>query len=839
MQTSLNGKWNLLYKTKKIDLSIPGDIHSALLNAKEIPDPYYGKNEESLQYLNREDFEIETTFEYKKITDTHAILEMTYADTVFDLYINDIKAGSGNNMFIRHRFDITKFVLNGTNKIRIKFYSSEKAAEDEAKKLPYPVPYNKADIYSPHRNLIRKCQCHSGWDWGPCIMTSGIYGDIFIETVHTGLFNSIRLEYTHESKNNLWKIKATLEFESLVNCEKDFFFTVNGQDIDEIEIQKNIHLKTGKNLITAIIPVKNPSVWKTSSELQEEGLEENPVYFISVSYKDQSYIKTYTKQFCFNLLKCITKKEKNGGRSIYFENGISKRKIFAKGINWIPVDALPSRWTFETYYNLLKSTRDANMNCVRVWGGGIYEKDFFYEICDRLGLIVWQDFMFACALYPVTEPFLNSVKEEVTYQINRLQHHACIGLWCGNNENFGTLTWFHESRNNRDRYLVDYDRLYQGLIRPIVKELDPGRLWWPSSPSAGPDDFADNWHCDNQGDMHYWSVWHEKKNFDAYLDINPRFVSEFGYESMVSLECVKTYSEEKDLNFTSPVSEYHQRSPSGNTLMLESFARYFRFPNGFENQIYLSQVQQAVAIRTAIDWWRSLEPYCMGAIVWQLNDVWPGPSWSSIEYGGKWKLLHYEEKKAFEPFHLSQMVKNGKFTLAVVNDYKEDTDCTIILDFLDFSGNKICKSKSIKATCKAGKGTEVFTSPCITKELKENSYFIQASATGLCGSKKKFFSETTVFPFLYKKCEIEKPEIKVNCHSTSSLEKDFVEIELNTDKPAFFVSLDSHHIKGIFSDNCFTLIPGKPKKVTFIPENKKDLSKFEKILSVRNLRDTY
>ncbi|MCQ2573057.1 MAG: glycoside hydrolase family 2 protein [Treponema sp.] len=835
MQLSLSGKWNLKGAGHTVEASIPGDFHSALIEAGVIPDPYFGKNEQELLWLNQEDFILERTFMYVKVPKSFAILELTEVDTIFDLYINDKLAGSGNNMFLRHRFNITSLLKNGENTIKIIFHSAEKEAKKESEKLPYPVPYNKADVFSPNRNLIRKCQSHSGWDWGPCLMVSGIYGDIFIDTVTTGLFDSLKMNFSHKhvDGDDLWKIKCLIEFDSFIKTNKDFTVNISGLNLNDIEIIKNISLEKGKNQFEVTIPVKNPSIWKTAEELKEDDLEENIPYFISIKYKgENSNIKTFTRQFFFHDLKCITKKEKNGGRSLYFQN--NGRKIFAKGANWIPADALPSRWEFDTYYDLLKSAKDANMNCIRVWGGGIYEKDCFYQICDRLGLIVWQDFMFACALYPVTEDFLKNVRDEVIYQINRLQSYACIGIWCGNNENFGTLTWFPESRQNRDRYLVDYDRLYQGLIGPLVKQLDPDRLWWPSSPCAGPDDFADNWHSDNQGDMHYWSVWHEKKNFEAYLDIKPRFVSEFGYESMVSKECIKTYSTEEDMNFTSPISEYHQRSPSGNTLLLESFARYFRFPNGFENQIYLSQVQQAVAIRTAVDWWRSLEPYCMGALVWQLNDVWPGPSWSSIEYGGNWKLLHYAEKEMFEPVHLSQMVKDGNFSISVINDYKEDLNCTVKIDYYDFSGKKLSKTQILKSNVKSGKPELIFTGKSDSEDYPKGSFFVNAVLEAK-KNDKVFKSETTIFPSLYKHCNLEHPEIKTKV----TVKENIAEIEVTSEKPAFFTSLDSHNLKGRFSRNCFTVLPDTPVTVTFTPIDKQSLKNFTSILTVKSLRETY
>ena len=475
------------------------------------------------------------------------------------------------------------------------------------------------------------------------------------------------------------------------------------------------------------------------------------------------------------------------------------------------------------------------MNCLRVWGGGIYEKDIFYQLCDRLGIIVWQDFMFACALYPVTENFLSNVKEEIEYQIKRLQHYTCIGIWCGNNENFGTLTWFPESRNNRDRYLVDYDRLYQGLIGKTVKSLDPNRLWWPSSPCAGPDDFADNWHQDNKGDMHYWAVWHEKKNFSAYLDIKPRFVSEFGYESFPSINCIKTYATEEDLNFTSPVNEYHQRSPSGNSLMLESFARYFRFPNSFENQVYLSQVQQSVAMRTAIDWWRSLEPYCMGTLVWQLNDVWPGPSWSSIDYLGNWKLLHYVQKDAFKPGHLAHYQKDDYYGLTMINDSFSTVSIDVKISFYKFDGTKAAPSITKATTIKSGTTKQIYKATCNTKKLKKNEYFVYAEFNAVSEKGQKYNGSTTIFPDLYKHCEFVKPEIKFIVREY----KNGYEIEIKSHRPAFFVSLSTEGLKGHFSENCITLLSGVKQKLLFTPEQKCTLSEIKKSLSIKHLQQTY
>ena len=845
---SLNGEWKLSSGKIETSAKIPGDFHSALLENKIIENPYEGFNEKDILWVGQSDWTIERDFDFEFEPGTRQILEITEADTFFTLFINGKKCGFGQNAFLRYRFDITKYLIDGKNHIKIIFESAEKKSNEIAKKLPYVVPYMKYDLYSPNRNLARKCQCHGGWDWGPCLMVSGIYGEIKIESVETGLFDSVQINYSH--KENLWTAKITANFTSFKNAEKEFCFKISGaQDSLELaQITKKVKLSVGKNVITANLNVENPWIWKTAGELKEEGLSENLLYNLTVEEVGTSTVPAQkitknpakiSQKFSFSSLKTITKKDKalgKDGRCLYFEN--NGRMIFAKGSNWVPADAFPSRMTVARYQDLLQSAVDANQNCLRVWGGGYYEKEIFYELCDRLGIIVWQDCMFACSLYPVTQEFLDNVSQEIEYQVNRLQSHACIGLWCGNNENFGTLNWFEPSIKNRDRYLVDYDRLYNDTIGKKIRQIDPSRIFWPSSPCAGPDDFADNWHADNMGDMHYWSVWHERKSFDAYLSIKPRFVSEFGYESFPSLETIRSFAKEKDWNFTSKLMEYHQRSPSGNSIILENFSRYFQFPNGFENMLYLSQVQQALAIKTAVDWWRSLKPHCMGALIWQLNDVWPCPSWSSLEYNGKWKLLHYESKKFFDIVYMPLFIKDGKLYANICNDTKDDLELSLEISYLKFDGSDFKKSQKIQKNILPDSTENIFEEN-IDDDLKSD-YFIFAQMTAKTKSGKIYTCENTLFPDLYKHSNMEKAEIS----SQVSQVDDYFEIKLSTDKPAFYLSLDNDDLPGRFSDNMFTLLPNKAKTVIFRPKanenaGKVSLEQVKKSLKIKDLRATY
>ena len=830
--TSLHGTWNLSGGEHELTTKIPGDFHYALLKAKIIKDPYVGYNEQDCQWVGRTDWTIEREFEYKKVKGTKAILELTEADTYFTIYLNDEEIGKGQDEFSRHRFDVTSQIKDGDNKIKIFFDSPEKKAVEIAKSLPYPIPCSEYDVFSPNRNLVRKCQCNAGWDWGPCLMISGIYGHIYIETVADGIFENAMITYKLEDEENKkWVATVTTNYTSYKNEEKDFVFKISGEDIDEVEKTVTAELKEGVNTIKAKLTVKNPWVWKTSGELRELKKKENLIYKLTITQEDSAMGElSITKNICFSSLRVVCEDD-DIGRSLYFEN--NGRKIFAKGSNWIPCDTMASRMTEERYKSLLQSAVDANQNIIRVWGGGIYEKEIFYDTCDKLGIIIYHDMMFACSTYPSTKEFLDEVRKELDYQIPRLQSHACIGLYAGNNEDFGAINWYEESKNNRTVYIMDYDRLNNGVVGAKIKELDPSRLFWPSSPSSGPDDYGDNWHSDNRGDMHYWSVWHEKMSFDAYLQIKPRFVSEFGYKSFPLIDTIKTFAEEKDYNFTSKLMEYHQRSPIGNSIILENFSRYFRFPEGFRNMVYLSQVQQAIAIKTAVEWWRSLKPNCLGSIYLQLNDIWPGPSWSSLEYSGKWKLLMYASKKFYEDIYLAFFPKDNKIYAYLYNDTNQDLHYQLTVKYLKFDGTEYKKDATAKGSVTSDGNKEIFSEEYSTKDATDYFIYGELTATNIDGDE--YIRDGTVFPGIYKHCDL--ADAKISCELEQKNKK--FEITVKSDYPAFFVSFDTEGLKGKFSENMFTLLPNKSKTVVYTPEEEIEVEDLKKALSIYDLRHTY
>lgn len=862
-ELSLLGKWTLSDTSDKnihsIPMQIPGDNISALLEAGVVKDPYIGFNEKDLQWVGECDWSIFRTFNYslpqvldgkkaEKSREERVFLHIEMADTIFKVFINDYLAGEGENFFRIWDFDVTDLVKNGENTICVQFASAQAHAISLAEKLPYPVPYSKYDVYSPHRNLVRKIQCHAGWDWGPCLMTSGIYGNISIRTVRAGFIKSVCVET--ESHDKEWMVKSILHYYA-VRAEKVCFSTEcsgNGLKTSFSE-QKNVC--EGDNEITLEFTVKNPVLWKSSDDLKEEGKLENSLYSLTIksfAEEEESPESSITKHIGFRSLELRAEKDENGCALYFVLNG---RAIFARGANWIPLDALASRWTKEKYEYLLKSSADANMNVIRVWGGGMYETDTFYDICDRLGLIVWQDCTFACSLYPSDSAFLNNVEHEIEDNVLRLQSHPSLAVWCGNNENLGALRWYEESRKNRDLYITDYDRLYHGTVEKTVFRCDKTHTWWPSSPCAGPLGFADNWHNDSEGDMHFWSVWHEKKDMEEYMSIRPRFVSEFGYESFPSLEEVISFAGEDHINLTDPVMEYHQRSPVGNSIILENFSRYFRFPCGTQNMLYLSQVQQALAIKTAVQYWRSLRPYCMGAIYWQLNDVWPVASWSSIEYSGQWKLLHYEAKKIFAPLALFLYKKDQVVYAYVINETSVEKSVKVSLSFLDFMGKEKLPSLTLTARVSSDSAICLWQKPIAELEkqgLNPLEVFMYGSME--CNTSDSSFYKTcdTLFLSVWKKCNLEKAHIKYSVELDKS-NRAF--IRFSSDMPAFYVSVETVGLKGILSENMFTLLPGKEKLISFTPSSfgkKADtfissnaLSKKELLKSIRltSLRDVY
>jgi beta-mannosidase len=810
----LTGKWLLRNRRGnfKVPARVPGDTHSALLEAKQIPDPYWADNELSLLPLGGEDwiYEREFNMSSEMFEEKSIFLHAEALDTCAVLFINGEKIASTRNAFVRFRFEVKSYLHVGLNQIRVELNSPENAVLEENKKLPYPIPHTQSLVQSPHRNLLRKAQCHGGWDWGPCLMVSGIYGGIYLGASSQG-----RIEYVYTSQKHRKgsvSVTVTTEVHSISG----------GKDILQIElggqtISTPVDLQPGINSLSRTLVLKNPKLW------WPHGFGEPALYKLTVSIAGDSV----EKRIGLRTVKVENKEDTHGVSMTFVVNGVP---IFCKGTNWIPVDALPQRNTRAVLEDLLESAVRANMNMIRVWGGGQYESDDFYDLCDEKGLLLWHDFMFSCALYPATEKFLTNVREEATHQLKRLRDHPSIALWCGNNENVGALTWYAEPKANRDRYLIDYDRLNEGVLGKAVRDFDSDRLFWPSSPCGGPNDFSDCFHVDNRGDMHFWTVWFQEKPFSAFQEIKPRFCSEFGYQSFPSLECIRSYAPEDQINISAPAMEHHQRSAGGNARITENLARYFRMPEKFSSFVYLSQLQQGIALKTAVEHWRRSRPVCMGALYWQLNDLWPGCSWSTLEYGGKWKLAHYIAKRFFAPVLVSSyQTQDGDLEIWATNDEQKPVRIVMRLKVMDFSGRAV-KTLSFSVRVPAGSSKKL-KSYRIEKWIgKSSSAFLawEWEVNGSIGHGEHFFCE-------YKKCELQAAAIDFKIRKA----KKAFEVRLKSNRPTFAVSLNVETVRGEFDDNCITLLPGQPRILVFVPKQKVTLAAFKKAFRIDHLRDSY
>jgi len=791
-QLNLQGPWTLerLSDGSTCAATLPGDNYSALLAAGRIPDPYVGANELAVQWVGREDWAFRRTFTVSAgfLKNDCIVLELEAVDTVAEYWINGRQAGESRNAFVPVRLAVREFLKEGENEIRVVLRSPEAAAAATAAGLPYPIPHTGAPVMSAHRNLLRKAQCHSGWDWGPCLMVSGLYGALVLKGTKSAQLVRVWTE-TIEGTNGMWTLKVKADVDAVRAGRQTL-----GVAFDTLPpVQTACDLVVGRQTVAFEMSVKAPHLWYPA------GYGEQKLYAVHVDLGGDAW----AGQVGFRTLVWDVKDDAWGRSLTLVVNG---RPVFAKGANWIPVDALPSRGKPATYTRLLEDSVAANMNLIRVWGGGVYECDWFYQECDRLGILVWQDFMFSCAMYPAAPWFLEQVAVEVEHQVKRLKNHPSLALFCGNNEDVGALGWFPETKAQPTRYLIDYDRLNEGTIGRIVRQFDGSSRWWPSSPSAGVDDFSDGWHVQGKGDMHFWSVWHEGKSFDEYYSVVPRFCSEFGFQSFPWPSDVDTYASADQKNLTSPVMEHHQKNARGNQIIFESFSRYFRVPEGFENQLYLSQVQQAMAIQTATEYWRSLRPQNMGVVYWQLNDLWPVASWSSITYSGRWKVLHYAAKRFFEPVHAAGFrLKDGTVKVALTNDTAAAVKGELTLAWYTPAGKPV-SSETLKLEVAADSAKEAKSwEPAALPEA--TGHFLEVTFTHPGG-----VTRSTVFLTEPKRVELPDPGLTWSVEERDGT----LEVTVHAERPAFWVTLDQGDLAGRFDDNGVTLLAGETRRFRWV-----------------------
>jgi beta-mannosidase len=786
MLVNLGGEWHLSDDAKGMaaPMQVPGDGISALQSAGLIPDPYFGRNEYDLRWICDRDWVISRSFVVDR---TDLVLVVSMLDTLAEVVVNGVSVLRAANMFRSFRVDLSGVLRVGANDIEIRFGNVVTEAARLQAAQPYFVPFSANNTPIHNGNMLRKPSCDFGWDWNIALAPFGVYGEIGLEPVVAARIASLLIDQAHTPGRVVVSVEAQIEGEA---DWQTVAFDLAGVSATAV-------IKRG--VARAELVIDNPVLWWPA------GSGHQVLHDLVVTLGAQGVYRRCGLRDA----RLITEKDAAG---LGFKFAINGRDIFARGANWIPADALAGRITVEATRDLLQSAVDANMNMIRVWGGGRYEPNWFYDLCDELGLMVWQDFMFSCHIYPATDAFLADVAIEVREQALRLHHHASLILWCGDNELIGALTWFPETRANRDLYLVGYDRLNR-TIEAALKAAVPGAVWWPSSPSPGPMDFGDAWHDDSKGDMHFWSVWHEGRDFDHYRDVSPRFCSEFGFQSYPSMDVIRRFADPKDWNIAAPVMESHQKNAGGNARIAETMFRYFRFPVDFENFVYLSQVQQGLAIKTAVTHWRSLKPHCMGTLIWQLNDTWPVCSWSSLDHGGGWKLLHHMAKQFYAPLLVTAVPTPDGIVLRAVND-------TVAAVTLGVDAYAVAMSGAIRSL-----GTY---RPQIPTDCAVEVARLAPDALG----DGEVLSFTWRQPGVPHQGDIyaprpwkayDLPAAKLT-HKVAPAGETY-QISVEADLPAFFVSLEADQ-PGRFSHNAFTLFPGYPATVTFTPAKPGSMPQF-------------
>lgn len=823
LHETLNGNWKMreISQNDWLDAEIPGSVMSTLLRHQKAPDPHYRLNEYEVRELFRKDYEFVREFTIsEELFGKEKIELVCYGlDTLAEIYLNDSLLAKTNNMHRTWRFECKSFLKKGENQIRILFRAPITFIESYEPGEHKEISYVSTGAMEGNQYL-RKAHCMFGWDWGAQLPDAGIWRDIELIGYSEGRIEDVEILQTHQKDQVELKINSELTL-----LEQGSFileYTLTTPEHKEMTYQWPV--EGCRNSYTIV--VENPQLW------WPYGYGEQPLYHLSVVLKHKDLLLDH-KEFTLGLRTMTISQEKDewGSEFAFMVNGV---KIFAKGADYIPEDLVYSRITRDRIEYLLESCVRANFNCIRVWGGGYYPSDTFYEICDRLGLIVWQDLMYACNVYDLTREFEENIIEETKDNVKRIRHHASLGLWCGNNELEAAWCEWDVFKTHSAQLRADYIKQFEYILPRVVEETDHATFFWPSSPSSG--GCFDNPTDENRGDTHYWDVWHGLKPFEDYRNHYFRFCSEFGFQSFPSIKTVKTFTVEEDRNIFSRVMESHQKNGSANGKILYYLSENFLYPKDFESLLYVTQVLQGVAIKFGVEHWRRHRGRCMGAVYWQLNDDWPVASWASIDYFGRWKALHYMARNFFAPIAGSITRTENTIEAHIQNERRTDKKCKVVLTLrrMDFT---VLQQDTFEAVIPA----------LAAKKLGERDYqdliagiedqvFVEAVFTDEDG-----YQSTEIETFVrFKHLSLEQPDIDVK---VTEEQEEYV-LEVTSKRLACFVELDFEDADAIFEDNYFHLTSEKPKLVRL---RKSDIlgSMFGSAedlmnsLKIRSLRDTY
>ena len=819
---SLDGQWEMKRtdQSEWIEASVPGSVYQDLLRAGRMEDPFYRENEPKALEICTYDYEYRRYFtvEGTMLAHDRVFLQCDGLDTLCDLYLNGEKILHAEDMHRTYEIDVRGRLAQGENLLRAVFFSPVGYCLEQHRRDPLT---NSDDAVAGISHL-RKAHCMFGWDWGPKLPDMGIWRSMSLRGYDGARIAEVYPRQQH--RNGRVDLRLQIGLEKWTDEGLAVRAVITAPDGGTVE--KELPVRGARAELPFVI--ENPMLWWPNN------LGGQPLYQVEVTVSRGAAVLD-ARKLRIGLRTLRVRREKDQwGESFAFE--VNGTPIFAQGADYIPEDNILARVTPARTERLIRSCVQANFNTIRVWGGGYYPNDFFYDLCDEYGLIVWQDMMFACGIYRLSDEFRENITRETEDNIRRLRHHASLGLWCGNNEQeAGWSDWgWDRTQPQPAARKGDYLRMYELLLPKIAARLDPDRFYWPSSPSSG-GCFVDP-NGQERGDMHYWEVWHGQKPFTAYRGIFPRFMSEFGLQSFPGMKTVESFTRPGDRNIFTPVMESHQKNSTCNGKILYYISENYRYPKDFDSLLYASQLIQAEGIRYGVEHWRRNRGRCMGAIYWQLNDCWPVASWSSIDSFGRWKALHYAARRFFAPVLASACEEGTSVALHVSNESPREVRGKLSWRLLTGRGEELAggeKEVRVAAFSSREEETLDFSAQLDTVEKRRNAYLdYRLTADG------RTLSSGTV---LFVKCKhfgFADPKIAADVRTEGA---DFV-VRIRAEAFAHYVELQLSETDAVFGDNYFDLNPGEPVEVHVSAgqlSQQLTAEEFARQLRVRSLFDSY
>ena len=772
---------------------VPGSVHLDLLHNKLIPDPYYRDNEAKLQWIEDADWEYRTTLQAPPDLLARKNIDLVFEglDAYAEVYLNDNLILTADNMFREWRVPVKPLLQPGANQLRIVFPSPIKAAAKIAATDKW-----REQTHTAEKTYLRKAAYEYGWDWGPRFVTSGIWRPARLEAWDAARISNLhiaQLDVTAKVAHLSAQVEVTAAEDATAKVTLDY--THAGK---KVELSRSVELHPGLNHVYLPLEIVSPQLWFPAGYGAQPLYQFNAQVQIGNRAEDLASART-------GLRSIVLRRDLDQwGRSFEFIiNGIP---VFGKGADVIPFDSFPTRVTSEQYRRILQSARDANMNMIRHWGGGYYETQEFYDLCDELGIMIWQDFMFGNDWQPGTYAFKQNIEVEAEFQVRRLRDHPSIIIWCGNNETEEAMHWGgREQLPPSVRYQMwqDYLTVFSGILARTVNRLAPETPYWPSSPSS---DYEETSPSFQSGDFHDWSVWHGRVPFSEYELHFPRFMTEYGFQSFPEMRTIEAFTQPEDrTGIFTPVMLAHQKNNEGNSIIHDYMLKYYSEPRDFPSFLYASQVLQAEGIKVGAEHLRRIRPRAMGSIFWQLNDCWPVASWSSIDYFGRWKALQYYARRFYSPLLVSPHVEDGNFNVYVISDKTAPTAARLRLRLFTLAG------KSLSDSTQEIQVPELSSKIYIQRPLAE---FVNANGTDAANIfavadllvDGKTVSSNVLYFVPAKLVTLPQPQISVDLAKSGNAYR----LRLSSTALARSVYISFGALDAAPSDNYFDLIPGQP-----------------------------